>query len=348
MSKRISKRISQMTIARKLGYSQALVSMVLNGRKKGISENACQRIWDFAISNGYSPRGMKVESVTIGYILSSPLKLATKSNFFSHIHQGLYDHLHAQGIKLVFLGSEMDIKIDEIPQRFTQTNNLKGIVIMGELQPNLFNAIRNLYIPAVYISARETGKIHSVLSDEQHSASLLVNHLHELGHRNFAWLGGNKFTGRHRDRFEGIKNALKLHNLNFEPQNIVSLKGVGRMEGYEAAKQIKESSKGNLPTAWICLNGLMARGAINYLFQRGIMIGSDVSITAIDMTNVCTEEKPGITSAGAIPETIGSEAGRVLIESINEPAGSFLDVSLPAKLRILESTKLVASKWVGV
>ncbi|MBH55115.1 MAG: hypothetical protein CMI18_12325, partial [Opitutaceae bacterium] len=63
MSKRIPKRISQMAIAKELGYSQALVSMVLNGRKKGISEAAYKRIWDFAITNGYSPRGMNIESV---------------------------------------------------------------------------------------------------------------------------------------------------------------------------------------------------------------------------------------------------------------------------------------------
>ncbi|MBH55283.1 MAG: hypothetical protein CMI18_13195 [Opitutaceae bacterium] len=354
MSKRISKRISQMTIAKELGYSQALVSMVLNGREKGISEAAYKRIWDFAITNGYSPRGMNIESVrgagestTIAYILRSPLKLATKSKYFNHIHQGLYDHLDSQGLKLVFLGSEVDIEIEQIPNKAAQTNNLKGIAIMGEVQSEFLDAVRNLDLPVVCISARATGKCHSVLSNEQESASKLVNHLHELGHRKFAWLGGNKFMGSQKDRFEGTVDALKLHKLDIEPQYIARLKGADRMEGFQAAKQIVESSGNNLPTAWICLNSLMARGAMNYLFQNGIKIGSDVSIAAIDMTDVCTEEKPGITSASAVPENMGTEAGRILTTSINESAGSLMDVTLPTKLRILESTGPVASELAG-
>ena len=56
------KRISQTQIANELGYSQALVSMVLNSRKQGISEKAYQRIWDYATTHGYSPRGMSIDS----------------------------------------------------------------------------------------------------------------------------------------------------------------------------------------------------------------------------------------------------------------------------------------------
>ena len=117
MSQSKPKRISQTQIAKELGFSQALVSMALNGRKKGISETTYKTIWDYALENGYSPRGMNIETAkktvsatTVGYILRSPLKLANKSNFFNHIHQGLYDYLDTQDINTVFLGSE-DIHI---------------------------------------------------------------------------------------------------------------------------------------------------------------------------------------------------------------------------------------------
>ena len=353
MSSQPAKRISQTQIAKELGYSQALVSMVLNGRKQGISEEAYKRIWDYAITNGYSPRGMSIDTVresstttTVGYILRSPLKLANKSNFFNHVHQGMYDHLDQHGIKMVFLGSEDDIQVEKLPELQSMTKSVKGIAIMGEVESHFLEGVRKLNLPISYASARATGKCHSVLSNEQESGEMLVDHLYQLGHRKFAWLGGNKFLGRHKERFDGVVEALAKYDLSLEPDAIARLKGADRREGSNAAKQIVEANRDDLPTAWICLNSLMARGAISYLFQNGYRIPDDLSIAAIDMTNVCTEENPQITSASALPEDMGSEAARILMESINGSVKSLMDITLPAQLRILESTGPVQNSVV--
>ena len=334
-----------MHIARELGYSQALVSMVLNGRKKGISKTAYERIWEYAIRHGYSPRGMRMDSIretskvkTIGYILRSPLKLANKSNFFNHIHQGLHDHLDQHGIKTVFIGSEDDIRVERLSAARAVTHQIRGIAIMGEVQPAFLEGVIKLGLPIVYISARAPGKCHSILSNEGESTSMLVDHLCKLGHTTFAWLGGNRFMGRHRDRYQGVVQALQRHHLTIDEKFVSQFKDAGRKDGFKAAKQIVDASQGNLPTAWICLNGLMARGAISYLFQNGYHIPEDVSIAAIDMTNVCNEELPTITCASAFPEDMGSEAGRLLLESLNKSIKSLIDVTLPAQFRELDST----------
>lgn len=337
--------ISQTQIAKELGYSQALVSMVLNGRKQGISEEAYKRIWDFATSNGYSPRGMNIDSAretgnapTVGYILRSPLKLAKKTNFFSHVHQGLYDYLDEHQIKTVFLGAEDNIDIDQLPNLGIFSNSVKGIAILGEVRPDFLEGVRRIGLPIVYISARATGRCHSVLANEDESASLLVDHLVELGHTRFAWLGGDKHLGRHKDRYRGIVQSLEGHSLTMDPRFEARMKTGDRMDGLEAAKLIMDASEGKPPTAWICLNGLMARGAMSHLFQNGYQVPRDISITAIDMTNVCIEEKPMITCASAVPENIGSEAGRLLMESIKGNIKALTDVTLPAEFRNLDST----------
>jgi len=339
------KRISQTQIAKELGYSQALVSMVLNGRKQGISEDAYKRIWDYATTHGYSPRGMSIDTVpgttnapVIGYILRSPLKLANKSNFFNHVHQGLYDHLDDNGVKLVFLGSETDIDVERLPEMRTLSNSVKGIVIMGEVKPAFLEGVRSLGLPIAYISSRATGKCHSVLANEEESCELLVDHLYQLGHRKFAWIGGNKSMGRHGDRFQGVVDALDRHKLSLAPNCISRQQGADRMEGHNAAKQIIEAVGEDLPTAWICLNGLMARGAISYLFQNGYRVPQDINITAIDMTNVCIEENPKITGASSLPEDMGSEAARILLQSLDGSVKSFMDITLPSLIRVLDST----------
>ncbi len=345
MSDSSSKRISQAQIARELGYSQALISMALNGRKKGMSEKAYQRIWDYATQHGYSPRGMRLDTATdansstnIGYILRSPLKLANKSNFFSHVHQGLHDHLKEMRIKTIFLGSEDDIDGQSLTTPGAIPESVRGIAIMGEVQPPFLDSVKKLERPIVYISARATGHCHSVLSNESESAEKLVGHLYELGHRNFAWLGGNATMGRYDDRSLGVRNALRIRDLELEDRFSKKTKGADRKEGYDCAMEIIESAKGKLPTAWICLNGLMARGAINCLFQKGFRVGQDVSIAAFDMTNVCVEEHPTITSAAAHPEDMGAEAARILLDSINGGVKALLDVTIPSILVERESS----------
>ncbi len=345
MPQQSPKRISQTQIAKKLGYSQALVSMVLNGRKQGISEDAYTRIWDYAITHGYSPRGMNIDSAkqsqspaTIGYILRAPLKLANKSNFFSHIHQGLYDHLEEHNLKTIFLGSENDIDVNKLPEMGVLNNSVKGIAIMGEVKPRFLEGILKRELPVVYISARASGKCHSVISNEGQSGELLVDHLYQLGHRSFAWLGGNKFMGRHKERYEGVTEALKKYDIRIDPRFDARLTDADRREGFNAAKEIIEATNAKPPSAWICLNSLMARGAISYLFQNGYRVPQDISIAAFDMTNVCIEEHPQITSASATPEDMGSEAGRILLESFKGSVKSLMDITLPSQIRELEST----------
>jgi LacI family transcriptional regulator len=339
------KRISQTQIANELGYSQALVSMVLNSRKQGISEKAYQRIWDYATTHGYSPRGMSIDSVkeksdstTIGYILRSPLKLAKKTNFFNHVHQGLHDYLDNYNIKTVFLGAEDNIDIDQLPKLEIFNSSVKGVAILGEVQPKFLEGIRKIGLPIVYISSRATGKCHSVLANEAESASILVDHLVELGHTRFAWVGGDKALGRHKDRHSGVINSLEGHGLTIDPRFDVCLQSANRMVGSEAAQIIIDAAQAYPPTAWICSNGLMARGALSHLFQNGYRVPRDISVTAIDMTNVCIEEKPMITCASTAGEDMGSEAGRLLIDSTEGHVKALIDITLPSKFRDLDST----------
>src|SRR5204863_6554939 len=107
-------RISQQRIARDLGVSQALVSLVLNGKRENISEESYNRIWNHALKIGYRPKGMQLTGgqtppTSVGFILRAGLRLHTQSNFFSHVQHGLHAGLLARGYHSVFIGSEDDL-----------------------------------------------------------------------------------------------------------------------------------------------------------------------------------------------------------------------------------------------
>src|SRR5438874_1960279 len=102
--------VSQQRIARDLGVSQALVSLVLNGKRENISEESYQRIWSHALKMGYRPKGMRLNAEqtnsSVGFILRAGVRLHTQSNFFSLVQHGLHAALLARGYHSVYLGSE--------------------------------------------------------------------------------------------------------------------------------------------------------------------------------------------------------------------------------------------------
>ncbi len=332
------KRLSQKQIAVDLGVSQTLVSMVLNGRTEGISKSSYSRIWEYALANGYSPRGMDMSVgmsnsmqmgiVTVGYILRSPLRLANKSNFYSHVHQGLHDALNEHGARTVFLGSE-DLLTEEDFKQFQKTRiNMQGLVIMGEINAPMVKRLTGIFKKVVYLAARYPGVCHSVSANDVDANVQLIDYLCELGHRKFVWLGGSPGTMRYHSRLESFQSALQARNAEMTCMQVAESGGADWKEGFECAEKILQEHKGPNGTAWVCFNGLMARGAISCLQKHGYEVGNTVSVAAVDCTRVRDAEWPTVTAAGAIPEEMGRLAGKLILSE--DKTEYFQDIVVPA------------------
>ena len=103
-------------------------------------------------------------------------------------------------------------------------------------------------------------------------------------------------------------------------------------------KRVKEDSQPG-PTAWICHNGLMARGAHQFALLRGIRIPEDVSLAAVDRTRVCKEIHPDLTSASSDPELIGEEAAKLLCKAVEPGENRILvDLIIPSKFSAGETS----------
>ena len=126
--------VSQKQIAKDLGVSQSLVSLVLNGRRKGIGRESYERIWEHALRLGYKPKGMAsiIEpqamgmKMNVGFLLRAGLTLYTQSNFFSHVQHGLHEALEEHGIHTVFLGSEEGVDEAEFANAMRAKNTLRA------------------------------------------------------------------------------------------------------------------------------------------------------------------------------------------------------------------------------
>ncbi len=338
--------MSQTQLAKELGVSQALVSLVLNGRRQGISPETYDRIWEHAVKRGYHPKGMNLTSSpdagrprTVGIILRAPMRLSTLGNYFGHIQHGLYSTLESAELSTSFLGAEDELNEAKLTRHFSAGHSFKGVVIFGEISPAFLQLLRRFERRIVIVSARFPGLAHSVLGNEPQAMEQLVRHLHELGHRRIGWLGGNRELERHRTRFEGFRAALDQFNLPLEKRYTVLLREADRAEGVEAAHAIEGfRRRRDFPTAFVCYNSLMAHGAARGFLRAGLRVPDDLSIAGGDPPRTDIRDEPRVTGAGSNPEKLGAAAARLVMACTGEEDEPFNDVILPAQLTLGTST----------
>jgi LacI family transcriptional regulator len=329
--------LSQQNIAQACGVSQAVVSLVLNGRRDKVSHDTYEKIWAYALEHGYQPKGIHIGSSTmtgrptkyVGYILRAPLKLATNSNFFSHVMEGMDGFLRPLQIHTLFYGSEHDVDIGTIKSILNYDPNLAGLVIMGEVQRPFLLELAKQNKTVVCIGAREPGVCHSVNSSEKQAGYQLVQHLVELGHTHFAYIGSEYPVSRNRERQRSVVDALKSYSIDLDPADCYLEKEGYRNEGMQAAEAVFKSGR-PIPTAWVVVGGVMARGVIDYLKNINITPGKEISVVAFDMTHASTDEHPQITGASAIPEKLGEEAARLIVNISKMSSDVIHDLHIPS------------------
>ena len=336
--------VSQQRIARDLGVSQALVSLVLNGKRENISEESYQRIWTHALKMGYRPKGMmrlNTEQTTpfgVGFFLRAGVRLHTQSNFFSHVQHGLHVSLLAQGCHSVYLGSEDDPG-PRAAQKLLEQHKFCGVAVLGQVSQKFIQAIKSIQPNVVMISFTYPGLCHSVMPNETQAIEQLVSHLTDLGHQRFAWIGGDKGYDYNRRRRAGLMEALAARGLKLDRKCAVEVETADRLAGSKAAEiLLAQTSSKNRPTACVCVNGSVARGFLNGLMQRGWRVPAQMSVVAIDATRLCEEENPQITGSHSDPEKIGSTAAELLLKEATANDGVLSDVVLPARLTVRETS----------
>ncbi len=338
-------KVSQTQLARELGISQALVSLVLNGRRQGISADTYDRIWAHAVKRGYHPKGMRLASSPaaqprqVGIILRAPLRLNRPTMYFGHVQHGLHTGIEAREYTTVFLGAEDQLNAEKLRRIFAPGHSFKGLVLVGEVTRRFLDQLRRYQLRIVAISARYPGLCHSVLGNEPQALEWIVEHLHGMGHRRFGWLGGNVGLGRHEARLQALQHALDRCGCRLNPRYVVKLSDGERADGADAIRAlIPLARRRDFPTAFVTYNTLMASGAVRELEREGWRVPGDLSIASADFSPVATESRPRITAGGSNPEKLGEAAARLVLETSAVEEQGFTDLMLPAQLFIGETT----------
>ena len=163
----------------------------------------------------------------------------------------------------------------------------------------------DLPIPAVMAYGyTRSGKVPSVVVDDEHGALDIVNHLIENGHEKIGVITGKADSLHMQARLIGYQKALLNHKILYDPE-LVKTGDWTRPAGYMYTDELLEKGV----TAIFCMNDLMAGGVYDRLDELGLKIPQDISITGYDNRELSSYYKPPLTTITLPLHDIGYRAG---------------------------------------
>ena len=301
-------------VAKRAGVSTATVSRVINGTAV-VSEEMRRRVEQACATLGYIPNGAARalstrRTRTIGAVVPT-----IENDGFARTVFALQRSLQQAGRTLLLANSDYDpaIELEAVMRLLSQ--GIDGLMLIGGEHDKLLRKhLDRKHVPV--IEAWTLGDpAASVGFDNARAASVLTDHLLDLGHRRIAVVAGKlENNDRAAARVLGMRESLRRRGLQLQAEwTTAQPYRVG--EGRRAARQLL--SAGERPTAILCGNDQLAFGVLAEARAMGIAVPCDLSVTGFGDSDYAEFLDPPLTTMRVPAEEIGRRAAAFLLSRIN-------------------------------
>jgi len=291
-------RVTMRDIADKIGVSVSAVSRALGGSSE-IGPKTRAAIHDAAEELGYEPnsaaRQLKMQRTdTVGLILPPVADLRFSDPFFSEFLTGLVAQLEKFGVELL-VSADGDTNPAAPYLKRIRSSRVDGfIIVRTQLDDPRIATLMGHKIPFVAFGrTRNADDFSYVDEDGEKSMIMVVDHLVELGHTRLVCLAEPVEYTKSHNRVLGFLRGLESHGLPVSEDSVV-VGGYRQESGRETAEHILD--RADPPTAIVGCNDLLALGAMSAASDRGLVVGSDVSITGFDDIALAVYAHPPLTT----------------------------------------------------
>lgn len=326
-------------LAAQTGYSVGTVSRVLNNQPH-VSELAKETILKAAGESGFqlneNARQLKQQQSNAILVVCKG-----KSN---ELFDGLLMEIQARVASTAYtlIVDYIDESENEVRRALQLCREKKpqGILFLGGALEHFRQSFQNISLPCVLVttSAAELSfeNLSSVTSDDTLAAAMAVRSLLELGHTNFAMIGGHReYSDITRLRYQGCMNAFRENNVSFE-ENQYETARFTYEDGYRAAKVLLERAAGF--TALFAMSDVMALGAIRALRDAGKQVPQDISVVGFDGLSIGGYTVPRLSTVAQSVELLAEKSVQLLRQKIEENAKSRHEI-IPVDLLMRESVR---------
>lgn len=267
-------------LARLTGYAVATVSRALNGQPN-VSDKARKAILSAAKEQGFqlntNAQQLKQQHATSLLVVVK----GTCNELFSGLVQEL-EHRGSYPLIVDYLDEDDNEVLRAV--RLCREKKPLGILFLGGNLAHFRRSFREIAVPCVLVTndASSLGfpNLSSVSVDDRLAAGEAIQALIDLGHREFAIIGGDpKVSDVSRLRLAGCLAALDRQGIAFDIDCYRAVR-FSYEEGYRAAASLLEAGKPF--TALFAASDVMAIGAIRAIRDRGLQVPGDISVMGFD------------------------------------------------------------------
>lgn len=255
---------------------------------------------------------------------------------FSKTTFALQDVLSQHGYMLALGCSDFDPHSELLHARRFIERGADGILLFGRRHDSeLISLLEDYGIPCVSTWSYDPGSPNTNIGfDNREAATLVVDHLVSLGHREIGIIAGFKSSEWQAERLHWLMRELKRHKLSNDGARVVE----GPISYDTGRTGIRKLLGGGRPlSAVICGHDIIAVGALAMCKELGVSVPSQLSLTGFEDLELASNVTPPLTTVHFPAEELGTRAALEILKRIaGKPSEG--QVELPIKLMIRETT----------
>jgi LacI family transcriptional regulator len=318
-------------LAARLDLSVATVSRVLSAAPaaKAIPQATQERVFRAATEMQYRPNVLarslrKQQSMTVGVMVPE-----VSEGYATAVLSGVEARLMEADYFYFVVSHHHRPAMIERCQQMLLDRAVEGLIAIDT------PLLHRLSVPTVTVSGHhEPEGVTNIVLDHQRAATLAIDHLYELGHREIAFIKGQEFSSDTEARWESIRAAMAARKLRIGQSQIARLSGDAPSHdpGYAATRRLLAA--GRAFTALFAFNDVSAIGAVRALREAGLRVPEDVSVVGFDDVQSAAFQNPALTTVRQPLAKMGALAAGQVLEQIGS-------ARLPAVQQIVVSPELV-------
>ncbi len=335
-TKNASRAVTLHDVADRAGVSYQTVSRVINNMPN-VSPQTLQKVNQAIEELNYRPN-RAARSLVTGRSHAIHVLVCDKYNV--RMIPSMEEAAYAEGYQLRLTTLHEIYSLPELRQKLSEiiASQVDGLLLVmpwrGISYAELLKIVADT--PLVIVGCSMGYETNSVLIDQEYGMKQVVQHLLDLGHRQFAEITGtvDKYEDA-RIRHQTLADVLRLHGL----APVLSESGNFTMDvGYETTRRMLAQRSKSPFTALVCANDETALGAIHAIHDAGLRVPQDISVTGFDDMDFARHSIPPLTTAQQDYRALGVNAVQHVISLIQNPKAAPHQRIIFPKLQIREST----------
>ena len=329
-----SEPVTLKVLAAHLKLDPATVSVVLNDVPgRSIPEATRERIRAAARKFDYQPsfvaRSLRNRrTMTIGILVP-----VLADGYHAEVMSGIGDHLLDKNY-FYFIAHHRHRSdlIERYPQMLV-SRGTEGLIAVDTYIDH------KLTVPTVAVAGHhKISGISNVVLSHNRAAELTLRHLHDLGHRDIAFMRGQPFSSDSDVRWGSLTWAARELGIMVRPELTIQLtKDLTSPElGYPVVQQLLAFHRRF--TALVCFNDMAAIGAIRALHDAQLRVPQDISVVGFDDISQAAFQMPSLTTIRQPLQEMGRLSAHLLLEHLSTGKAMPSEVTVEPALIVREST----------